>query len=194
MSRLSRIPLPARVAIVLMAALLLSLLLMRQSSSDFRAAAATNPPITGQCTGAQQGVIKGEVTIKGREGTYAISSLKDGLTTPFDTASGLATGRHQHEPLVFTTVLSKATPLLIRAQTNNENLTSCTFNFWHASATGVEQNYFRIKLTNAHLVSYQLSGRPGDGSAVSFSLTYATIQWTYVTGGVTASDDWQNLA
>ncbi|HJQ06019.1 MAG TPA: type VI secretion system tube protein TssD [Nocardioides sp.] len=189
MNQLSRIPMPARVVIVLVAALLLSLLLMRQSSSDLRATAATNPPITGQCTGAA-GVIKGDVTIKGREGTYAISALSDGLKTPIDTASGQVSGRRQHQPLVFTTVLGRATPLLIRAQVNNENLSSCTFNFWRASATGVEQNYFRIKLTNAHLVSYQLSGRPGAGSTTTFSLVYQKIEWTYLIGGLTASDDW----
>lgn len=185
---------PARVVIVVIAALLLSLLLLRQNSSDVRAVAASNPPITGQCTGEQQKVIKGDVTIKGREGTYAITSLKHSRTSPYDASSGLLTGQRQHAPLVFTTNVSQATPKLLQAQSNNENLTSCTFNFWRLSPSGLEQNYFRIKLTNAHIVRYDLAGRPGGADSVTFSLIYQHIQWTYVGGDLVASDDWVNNA
>ena len=77
---------------------------------------------------------------------------------------------------------------------SNETLQTCTFNFWKVGPSGLETNYFRIDLTDAHVVSYRLNGVPGGHDTVSFTLTYSHIKWTYVSGGIVASDVWQNLA
>ncbi|TIC84373.1 type VI secretion system tube protein TssD [Nocardioides sp. GY 10127] len=154
------------------------------------AAVAANDPISGRCTGAQQGVIKGDTTTKGREGTYAITSLTHGLDVPFDGTSGAATGRLTHEPVVIRTDVSSATPLLLQALTRHELLTSCTFRFWRTDAKGVSRNYFRLDLTDAYLVSYRLVGRPGGDDQVVFSLVYGSVQWTWTESGVTTGAEW----
>lgn len=182
-----------RLAIVLAIAFVLVVVLLRQDTG-VRAVGATGSPISGKCTGVQQGVIKGGSTVKGREGTYPITALSHGITTPRDAASGQATGRRQHKPLTFTMAVDQSTPQLLTALTNNEALSACTFNFWRPTTTatgGAEKNYFRLQLGNARVTDYSLSGRPGGADTVTFSLTYQKISWTWTDGGITAVDDWE---
>ncbi|WP_395691167.1 type VI secretion system tube protein TssD [Nocardioides sp.] len=179
-----------RVALVLALAAALFAALTAGHGGLTTADAATASPIYGKCTGQEQGVIKSDLATKGKEGQYAISSVRHAITKPVDTQSGQASGRQQHEPLQFVTNVSSAVPKLINAMTDNETLTSCTFNFWRTTSGGAQENYFRVVLTNASVVSYHLNGRPGGQDTTTFELAYQTIEWTYVKGGVTAQDDW----
>lgn len=191
MSHLSTV---RRVGVVLALALVLILVALRQDS-DTQAVGAAAAPIAGKCAGQQQGLIKGSSTIKGREGTYSITALSHGITSPRDAASGQATGRRQHKPLTFTMGVDRSTPQFIRALTTNEGLTACTFNFWRpakgAGGQAVEKNYFRVQLGDARVVDYSLSGRPGGADVVTFALTYSKISWNWTDGGITAEDDWE---
>lgn len=180
---------PRRVAVVAAIALVLVVLMLRQDTAVPAVSGAASP-ISGKCTGQQQGVIKGDSTIKGREGTYSITAASHGITSPRDSASGQATGRRQHKPVTITMQVSKATPPLVRALATNERLTSCVLNFWEPAANGKEKNYFRVRLTDAAVVDYSLTGRPGGADTVTFALTYQHIEWTYLEGGITAEDDW----
>ena len=180
-----------RVAVVVVLALLLLALALRPGGSP-QAASASGSPISGKCTGVKQGVIKGSVTTKGREGTYAITALNHGITTPRDSATGLPTGRRQHRPITFTMGVDQATPQFLTALTTNESLT-CTFNFFKTFTIGgktTEKNYFRVQLGGARVTDYSLSGRPGGADTVTFSLAYQQISWTVTDGGFTAADDW----
>lgn len=178
-----------RVGVVLALALALVVLLLRQDT-QVRAVGAAGSPVSGQCVGARQGPITGDGTQKGREGSYAITSVTHGVTNLYDGGSGQATGRRQHKPFTFVSRLSQATPKLIQALTTNEVLTTCTFKFWRVDSNGVERNYYRVRLTNALVVDHGFSGRPGGADTATFSLSYQRIEWTWVDGGVTTQDDW----
>jgi len=157
-------------------------------------------------TGQKQGTISGSVTQKGRENSIAVQYLQQKIVSPRDPASGLPTGKRQHEPLVFRKSVDKSTPKLINALVSNENLTSAHFKFWRVGVTGTETQYFTIDLVNASLASENLyhpdsmdtsapaagSGASGGGSELEeWSLSYQKITWTWVDGGITAEDDWE---
>lgn len=151
--------------------------------------------------GQKQGNIQGSVTQKGREGSIQVGYLQQKRISPRDAASGLPTGKRQHEPLVFRKFVDKSSPRLQDAMTNNENLTEVHFKFWKPSATGAETNYFNIDLVNASIASFDLyhpdSGDSAAGgttpadSLEELSLTYQRITWTWTDGGITSQDDWE---
>ena len=151
--------------------------------------------------GQKQGDIKGSVTQKGREGSISVQYLQSKITSPRDPASGLPTGKRQHEPLVFRKTVDKSTPLLLNAITNNENITEAHFKFWKPGINGVETQYFTIDLTNASLASSDLyhpdtydtgAGGSAPGELEEWSFTYQKIRWTWVDGGITSEDDWES--
>jgi type VI secretion system secreted protein Hcp len=152
--------------------------------------------------GQKQGDIKGSVTQKGREGSISVQYLQSKMVSPRDPASGLATGKRQHEPLVFRKTIDKSTPLLLNAIINNENITQAHFKFWKPSISGAETQYFTIDLVNASLASsnlyhpdsYDNTAPSGSGQPdlEEWTLTYQQITWTWEDGGITAQDDWQS--
>jgi type VI secretion system secreted protein Hcp len=133
--------------------------------------------------GEKQGQIKGAA----RDGSIGVISYTHEIVSPRDHASGLPTGKRMHKPFVITKELDKSTPLLMRAMVTNENLPTVEFRF--ADQSGV---YFTVKLTNASLAG--VSQMPGaDGTPTEqLSFTYQKIEWTWVDGGITASDDWES--
>ena len=158
--------------------------------------------------GQKQGTIAGSVIQKGREGSIAVQYLQSKIVSPRDPASGLPTGKRQHEALVFRKSVDKSTPKLLTALVNNENLSEAHFKFWRATAQiAAETQYFTIDLTNASLASSNLYhpdsmdgtapaagvGLSGGGNELEeWSFTYQKIQWTWVDGGITAEDDWES--
>jgi type VI secretion system secreted protein Hcp len=154
-------------------------------------------------TGQKTGKINGSVTQKGREGSIQVSYLQQKRVSPRDAASGLPTGKRQHEPLVIRKSLDKSTPLLQNVLSNNETLTSAQFKFWRQTSgpTGtVEQQHFQIDLQNANVASYNLYHPDSlDTGAASttvetqeeLTFTYQKITWTWLDGGITAEDDWE---
>jgi type VI secretion system Hcp family effector len=150
--------------------------------------------IAGTCTGARQGVIQSDTSVAGHKGYWALSHISDGIVTPFDQASGLPSGRHAEQGVKITMAANPATIGLVNAQLTSENLTSCTFTFYRPMANGAVQAYFQIKLTNANVVSYGLSGSPTGGTATTFSFTAQHIARTWLVTNKTSSDDWESVA
>lgn len=150
--------------------------------------------------GQKYGDIKGSVTQKGREGSISVQYLQQKRVSPRDAASGLPTGKIQHEPIVFRKTIDKSTPILLNVMSTNENLTNATFKFWKPSVTGAETQYFTIDLLNASIASYDLyhpdSMDSGASTATAeleeISLTYERISWTWLESGgsTTVQDNW----
>jgi type VI secretion system secreted protein Hcp len=151
----------------------------------------------------KQGDIKGSVTQKGRENTILVMATDHLIASPRDAASGLPTGKRQHQPLVITKEVDKATPLLYRALVDNENITTFRLDFYRpsiigGSGGGTEQQYFTIELVNANIASIKLEFLNNDypenvnlPQRERVAFTYQKITWTYQDGGVTAQDDWE---
>jgi type VI secretion system secreted protein Hcp len=154
--------------------------------------------------GQKQGIIKGSVTQKGREGLIKVIAVSHEIVSPRDAASGLPTGKRMHKPLVITKEIDKSSPLLISALVNNENITSFTLDMYQpsmtaAGSTGQETNFYRIELVNANIASVDTrmanNANPELAKYAPYeeiSFVYQKITWTYLDGGITASDDWQS--
>ena len=156
-------------------------------------------------TGQKQGQIKGSVTQKGRKGMIEVIACSCEVISPRDQASGLPTGKRMHKPIVITKEVDSALPLLWNALVNNENISAWQLKFFSSqigndrtTATAVEQNYYTIDLVNASIASVSMrmanNKHPDlmkfkEYEEVAF--VYQKITWTFVKGGITASDDWE---
>jgi len=166
--------------------------LMGQGSS-------ANSTLFMQVTGQKQGVIRGEVTQKGRENQHRLLAYSHEIVTPRDAASGLPTGRRQHQPFRIVKLLNEGSPQLMTALTTGENLTSVVINVWTPSAVGTEIVLMTYTLTNARIVSLRpWMPNHSDASAVNYppseeiAFTYQRITVTYQPGGVESVDDWNS--
>jgi type VI secretion system secreted protein Hcp len=151
--------------------------------------------------GATQGDIKGSVTQKGREGKIMVIAVSHQIVSPRDAASGLATGKRQHLPFIITKELDKSSPLLFSALVNNENLTTFELLYFKPQLSGLgagaETNNYKVELTNAQIVDIkhtQLNNKLPEYANLpvleEVAFTYEKITCTWVTGGITANDDW----
>lgn len=154
-------------------------------------------------TGQKQGPIEGSVTQKGRENSILVHGFEVQITSPRDAASGLASGKRQHQPIRIVKEIDKASPRLWQAMVTNENLTSCVVKFFASVGSaeiGIagEVQHYTVTLTNANIVSMrdvlnenEIPANANLPLMEELLLTYQKIQWTWNDGGITATDDWQ---
>ena len=154
--------------------------------------------------GEKQGVIQGAVLEKGKEGTILVHGFENAISSPRDPATGQATGRRQHEPVVIIKEIDKSSPKLWSALVTNETLTQWVLNVWGSAVIpgpGAEKNVYRIELTNASVASIDemladdsVEANAGLPLHEQVTFTYQKITWTWLDGAVTASDDWEASA
>ncbi len=155
--------------------------------------------------GQKQGDIKGSVTqtTGNRKDKIQVIAVSHEVVSPRDPASGLPTGKRMHKPFVITKELDKSSPLLYTVLCTNENIPEWELQFWTpqlsaASGVGAEKQHYTIKLTNANIasISFRMLNnknpeltRYTEFEEVAF--TYQKIEWTWMDGGISASDDWE---
>ena len=152
--------------------------------------------------GQASGEIKGSVTQKGRENRILVIAVSHEVTSPRDSASGQATGRRQHKPLVITKELDRASAPLHQAQARNEEFKDWELQFWApslraATGTGAEVQHFTVKLTNASIASIKMQMLNTQDPALTrfetfeeVAFTYQKIEWKWTDGNLIAVDDW----
>jgi type VI secretion system secreted protein Hcp len=147
--------------------------------------------------GSKQGEIKGSVTQKGREGRIAVIAMSHDFLSPRDMSTGMASGRREHKPLVVTKEMDRASTGLRTMMIGNETAKDWELQFFRPSATGVETQYFTIRLTNASVTSIgmrMLNNK--DPELTKFetyeeiAFVYQKIEWTWIDGSLVAMDDW----
>ena len=145
--------------------------------------------------GSTQGEIQGSAVQKGREGTLRVLAVSHSIQSPRDPASGLATGKRQHKPVVVTVELDRAAPLLYRALVSNERLPEVLLRFYAPGSKGVglEVHSHSLRLVNAGLAEIKLlkSDDPKQSDTLELSFTYQKIEWIWTEGNITATDDWE---
>lgn len=147
--------------------------------------------------GQKQGEMKGSVTQRGREGKIMVIAVSHEVVSPRDPSSGQATGKRTHRPFVITKEVDRSSPLLYTALVNNENIVEWELQFWQPSAAGAEKQHYSVRLTNANIASIKFqmlnNKNPDLAKLAEFeevAFTYQNIEWTWVDGGVIATDDW----
>ena len=155
--------------------------------------------------GQKQGVIAGDVTIKGLEDRIGVVAVSEGVSSPRDPASGLPTGKRVHKPFVIVKQLDKASPSLFMAAVTNENLSSVDCSIYRRS--GGRQPYFEIKLQDATITSFDIKAREDRdndrddlasrnatlGTFETVQLVFRRITLTDTVHGTTATDDWEAI-
>ena len=121
--------------------------------------------------GARQGFFKGGVTGKAHEGYSHCSLVDDQIDVPRDPATGLATGRPVHKPLLLDLALDAAAPQLY-------NALLVSIEFWSTTTTGVARLAYQIKLTNAVLTSVR-TVQPGSTASAGELLPAVKIGLMY---------------
>ncbi|MHB8575323.1 MAG: type VI secretion system tube protein TssD [Dehalococcoidia bacterium] len=163
---------------------------------------ASSPEFFVTITGARQGKFKGDNSTSKTGGELKINGFgfHYEVNSPRDAVSGQASGKRQHQPVIFTKEWGASTPQLMQALVTNEDLTNVTFSFMSLNnAHGQATVDFTIKLQNASVASieqyvdYFSAGHPTSEDLrrlEDISFTFQKIEWTFTDGGITASDDW----
>ena len=159
-------------------------------------------------TGVKSGVIKGESQIAGHVGEIDIETYRWNVLQGFDVATGQATGRRQHKPLILTFQTCVASPILYAACCRNEVLSKVVMTC--RKAGGKQQDYMIWTLTNASIREIKagyFDHVPAQAAAAAaqpvipydeMSLVYQKIELDYkpqtkdgtLGAGVSFMDDW----
>lgn len=110
---------------------------------------------------------------------------------------GITRQQHvNHQPITIIKPVDKSSPLLGRAICENENL-SCEFSLYRTNRAGVNECYYKIKLSDARITGLQLhiphtiddnEGQPEE----SIELTFTSITWEHCTAGTSAYSLWND--
>ncbi len=154
-------------------------------------------------TGQKQGAINGSVTEKGKENSILVHAFDVQITSPRDPSTGLPTGKRMHQPITIVKEIDKSSPLLWNALVTNENITTWSLQVWAPTTTptlsgAMQKKIYTVELTNASIASKREfmpdNALPANATVPTreeVTFTYQKIQWTWIEGGVTSSDDWE---
>ena len=152
--------------------------------------------------GAKQGKFKGASSAAGAKLTKGkIAGVKFSFetTSPRDVATGQASGKRTYKPIVITKEWDAASPQIFSALVSNENLKKVLFEFVKNDASGREEVYYTITLTNANVANIHsyldLTDTSGDHydahELEDVSFVFQKIEIENKEGKTTAADDWQ---
>jgi type VI secretion system secreted protein Hcp len=147
--------------------------------------AAADPPTTAAAAAATSVVpshgaflqiqgVQGASTEAAHTGWIPIQSFSFGVVSPRDASSGLATGKRQHDPLVITKQIDKASPSLFQLASSGRVFPQVVLEV----VTRDGSKRYSVTLHNALVASVKTSSG-GDRPSESVSLNYETIEWRY---------------
>ncbi|CAJ0557398.1 unnamed protein product, partial [Mesorhabditis spiculigera] len=143
----------------------------------------------------------GNVYVEGHEDEILAQEIDHQITTPTDPQSGQPAGQRVHKPLIFTSSLSKASPMLYQALATGEALPTVEVKWFRTSVDGKQEHFFTTKLEDATVVEIhtvlphaQDKDNANYTQLIKTSLSYRKISWSHVVAGTEASDDWRKPA
>lgn len=143
--------------------------------------------------------IKGESSVhsEGRADSIEVVELTHEVRSPIDGSSGMRSGHREHRPLMVVARIDRATPLLYKAWSNNEDC-EVEIRFWRPDPNGREQQFFTILLTGVSVASVKMhvpsTVRPETASLpeqVEYSFQYEEITWIAEAVNIEHVDHWR---
>ncbi len=143
--------------------------------------------------------IKGDNTITARADSSEILQLDHEVFKPTDSQTGRPTGARVHGPMKILKRIDKASPLLFKALTQNQDLPELEIRWYRPDPTGSAeiQHFYSIILKNVMVSKIQemLPNTIAPDEAYNtpsewVSFNYRSIEWTYQDGGITHVDEW----
>lgn len=159
------------------------------------AAPAAHANIFLELVGETQGVIDGDSTFPGEENRIEISSFAHGGYVLYQGGVGVV-GRGWAE-INLSKQWDPSSVNLVRAQAENELLTTCNLLFYDDFAFATEGEglarrmphlYLKVELVRASITSYNVGGAESTNAAESLSLSCEEIRYTYLDTGQTFSE------
>jgi type VI secretion system secreted protein Hcp len=142
-------------------------------------------------TGEKQGAIKGSVTQKGRDGAIMVIAFEQ-MTKIESVATTGIPGKRYVGPIVITKEVDRSSPFLRQMLNTNENIRDAVIEFWQPAPTGVEKQYYTVKLTQARILSIKtvmLNNKNPEymkyAEYEEVTITYGRADWTWMDGGIT---------
>ncbi len=111
--------------------------------------------ITISAEGTKQGKFKGESSRSKFTDRAEIAGYLQEVTSPRDAASGMASGKRTHLPLMVLKQSGASSPQFFQALTNGEVLKTVTIDFYKIDGGSTELNYYTVTLTNATVSGYK---------------------------------------
>jgi type VI secretion system Hcp family effector len=101
-----------------------------------------------------------------------------------------------HQPLIITKPIDKSSPLLGKAISENELLT-CDFDVYRTNKFGINEMFYKIKLTEArisdiHLIFPNSLINNNSQPQERISLSYETITWEHTAAGTSSYSLWKD--
>jgi type VI secretion system secreted protein Hcp len=115
------------------------------------------------------------------------------VATPRDTASGQLVGRRMHGTITIVREIDKASPLLMKAMSSGEVLTSVDLEFVHNGGSESPEVYKTLHMSNVMITSIHpaaSSGGDRPSESITFSADTQDIVAKNKAGNKTAMDDW----
>ena len=154
------------------------------------AAAPAHVTLYVKVVGQKQGTFKGDgLRVKGHEDQMLAFAFDYGLVSPRNLATGQASGKRQHKPVVITKEWGPSMPQFLAAAATNEQLTKVTMEFWDTDTRGVQRAHFVVTLTDAS-VSEVRQRLANDLLTEDLSFTFRKIMVEDKIGKTTFQDDW----
>jgi type VI secretion system secreted protein Hcp len=138
-------------------------------------------------TGSKQGAIAGNVQATGFTSQILVKTVHFGMGWPVAASSGLVVGKQVAKPIVVTKLLDKATPLLLNACANNENMKSVLLSYMFEGAS--HTTVITIAMTNAMIQDYEHSAQDSGGTVETITFNYQKVEFNWTDGGITAAWD-----
>ena len=142
--------------------------------------------------GAKQGLLKGDVMLRGFEGRMAGLGFRYEVVSPRDVTGFLATGRRQYRPVIITKAWDAASPQLFQALVTNEVLPEVVIDFVAAGPMGQSTVTHSIRLVNASVTEISQYTDPAEKPGrhlEDVSLSFQRIEFTDLRGKTSAMDD-----
>jgi type VI secretion system secreted protein Hcp len=144
--------------------------------------------------GHTQGAFKGDgLRAKGHELQMQALTFDYSIVSPRDIATGQASGRRQHKPVVISKEWGPSMPQFLQAIATNEQLTKVTMEFWDTDPRGFQRLHFVVTLTNASLAEVR-QRLANDLLTEDLSFTFQKITVEDKVGKTTFMDDWALIA
>lgn len=102
-----------------------------------------------------------------------------------------------HHELVITKPVDKSSPLLAKAISDNEVMTTCDFTLYQTSKEGINQPYYTIKLSKARIsnidtaIPHSVLEKDIDPQE-RISFIYESIAWEHVIAGTSTYSEWKD--
>jgi type VI secretion system secreted protein Hcp len=152
-------------------------------------------------TSQKMGEIKGTARQRGREGQILVMAVNHEIISPKDAATGLPSGKRQHQAIVITKEVDNTTPQLHQILVENSPITDAVLTFYGTDPTrafmGTETELYCITLHNVFISRIELAlhnlledQKRNANLVEKVSFVYHEIEWKWTNGNIIANDTW----